>query len=72
MVINNDAIAIFPALMELGDPYIGRGAIVPLDITDLNYTLYYYLLYSEAIEKAPVEQDLIQIISSLFAELTGR
>lgn len=72
VVINNDAIAIFPALMELGDPYIGRGAIVPIDITDLNYTLYYYLLYSDAIEKAPVEQDLIQIISSLFAELTGR
>lgn len=69
VVIDNNAIAIFPALMELGDPYIGRGVIVPIDITDLHYPLGYYLLCSEATLKAPVEQELIQIIIQQFAAL---
>ena len=71
VVIDNNAVAIFPALMELGDPYIDRGAIVPIDILDLHYPLAYYLLCSEATLKAPVEQELIQIIIHQFAELTA-
>ncbi len=69
VVAVDNAVAIFPQLMEWEEPYIQNKTIIPLNIADLNYQLTYYLLYSEAIGKAPVEQDLLAVIIEQFARL---